>query len=101
MRVDFLQLIPLRGIQSISGLPTKNGSQTHFPEASSQVAPTPHTTPSHLCLQRPLIHTCGSAHGRFVEHWSVLHDPPGKGLPTSPGGHLHVGPLFVTIHMAP
>lgn len=88
-------------MQISSGLPTKYGSQMHFPLAASQVAPMPQITPSHLCLQRPLMQTCGSAHGLLVEHWSVVQAPPGNGFPISPGGHLQVGPVLDTMHIAP
>lgn len=68
IKMQYVKFSNLRGIQSKSGFPIKFGSQIHFPVVLSQVAPTPHTTPSHLSLHLPLIQTCGSEHGRVAEH---------------------------------
>lgn len=88
----------LRGMHNRSGFPTKNALHTHLPEFSSQDAPTPHTTPSQRCRQRPATHVNGSSQDRPAPHTSLPHAPPGNGLPTIPSGQMHVGPIFDIIH---
>jgi hypothetical protein len=84
-----------------SGLPTKNGSQTHLLVFLSQVAPTPQTTPSQRSLQRPPIHTLGPTQGLLGEHTSGTQVPPGNGLPMNPSTQAQVGPRDVATHCAP
>lgn len=85
-------------MQIRSGLPMKNGSQTHLFVFLSQVAPTPQTTPSQRSLQRPPMHTLGSTHGLLDEQMSGTHSPPGNGLPIKPSTQAQVGPPEVAIH---
>lgn len=88
----------LRGIHNKSGFPTKNALQTHRPVSSLHAAPTPQTTPSQRCRQRPATHVSGSSHGIPGPQTSLRHAPPGNGLPTIPSGQTHVGPVFDIIH---
>lgn len=81
-----------------SGLPMKNGSQTHIFVFLSQVAPTPQITPSQRSLHRPPIQTLGSTHGLLEEQMSGTQTPPGNGLPIKPSTQAHVGPLAVAMH---
>lgn len=79
----------------------KNESHTHLFVFGSQWAPIPHTTPSHLCLQRPLMQMYGSVQGSDGEQRSLIQADPGNGFPTKPSKHLQEGPLLVGMHCAP
>lgn len=85
-------------MQSKSGFPMKKALHTHLPLFSSHEAPTPHTTPSQRCLQRPATHINGSSHGIPGPQVSLLQAPPGNGFPTIPSGQTQVGPVFDIMH---